>query len=73
MYLLRSHGKCLSLPLPLCFRDIREFANGSVCLECDPQCEKAEDDTLTCHGLVGFPETGTSIYTFLTHDRQPWF
>ncbi|XP_064166737.1 receptor tyrosine-protein kinase erbB-4-like isoform X2 [Anguilla rostrata] len=31
--------------------DIREFANGSVCLECDPQCEKAEDDTLTCHGL----------------------
>ncbi|KAJ8350673.1 hypothetical protein SKAU_G00258030 [Synaphobranchus kaupii] len=30
--------------------DIREFANGSVCLECDPQCEKAEDDMFTCHG-----------------------
>ncbi|KAJ8415186.1 hypothetical protein AAFF_G00008840 [Aldrovandia affinis] len=31
--------------------DVREFANGSVCLECDPQCEKAEDDVFTCHGL----------------------
>ncbi|KAI1899362.1 hypothetical protein AGOR_G00061000 [Albula goreensis] len=30
--------------------DVREFANGSVCLECDPQCEKADDDMLTCHG-----------------------
>ncbi|XP_036401897.1 receptor tyrosine-protein kinase erbB-4-like [Megalops cyprinoides] len=30
--------------------DVREFANGSVCLECDPQCEKAEDNMLTCHG-----------------------
>ncbi|KAL7865285.1 hypothetical protein SRHO_G00105320 [Serrasalmus rhombeus] len=31
-------------------RDVREFANGSVCLECDAQCEKAEDDGLTCTG-----------------------
>ncbi|XP_066543333.1 receptor tyrosine-protein kinase erbB-4 isoform X1 [Amia ocellicauda] len=30
--------------------DVREFANGSVCLECDAQCEKAESNTLTCHG-----------------------
>ncbi|XP_076858363.1 receptor tyrosine-protein kinase erbB-4 [Brachyhypopomus gauderio] len=30
--------------------DVREFANGSVCLECDPQCEKAEDGGLTCTG-----------------------
>uniref|UniRef100_A0AAR2L4B4 Receptor protein-tyrosine kinase n=1 Tax=Pygocentrus nattereri TaxID=42514 RepID=A0AAR2L4B4_PYGNA len=30
--------------------DVREFANGSVCLECDAQCEKAEDDGLTCTG-----------------------
>ncbi|XP_035265410.1 receptor tyrosine-protein kinase erbB-4-like isoform X2 [Anguilla anguilla] len=30
--------------------DVREFANGSVCLECDAQCERAEDDMLTCHG-----------------------
>ncbi|KAG7463955.1 hypothetical protein MATL_G00182140 [Megalops atlanticus] len=30
--------------------DVREFANGSVCLECDPQCERAEDNMLTCHG-----------------------
>ncbi|CAM4601339.1 unnamed protein product [Leuciscus chuanchicus] len=31
-------------------RDVREFANGSVCLECDAQCEVADDDGLTCTG-----------------------
>uniref|UniRef100_A0A4W4GPB7 receptor protein-tyrosine kinase n=1 Tax=Electrophorus electricus TaxID=8005 RepID=A0A4W4GPB7_ELEEL len=30
----------------------REFANGSVCVECDNQCEKVGDRTLTCHGPV---------------------
>ncbi|XP_062383474.1 receptor tyrosine-protein kinase erbB-4-like [Sardina pilchardus] len=30
--------------------EVREFANGTVCLECDSQCEKATDKTLTCHG-----------------------
>ncbi|XP_056610475.1 receptor tyrosine-protein kinase erbB-4-like isoform X1 [Triplophysa dalaica] len=30
--------------------DLREFANGSVCLECDAQCEVAEDDGFTCTG-----------------------
>uniref|UniRef100_A0A8C4EI16 receptor protein-tyrosine kinase n=1 Tax=Dicentrarchus labrax TaxID=13489 RepID=A0A8C4EI16_DICLA len=30
--------------------DIREYANGSVCVECDGQCERADDDSLTCHG-----------------------
>ncbi|XP_072541547.1 receptor tyrosine-protein kinase erbB-4-like isoform X3 [Salminus brasiliensis] len=30
--------------------DVREFANGSVCLECDAQCQRAEDDGLTCTG-----------------------
>ncbi|KAG9271734.1 receptor tyrosine-protein kinase erbB-4, partial [Astyanax mexicanus] len=30
--------------------DVREFANGSVCLECDAQCQKADDDGLTCTG-----------------------
>ncbi|XP_031414731.1 receptor tyrosine-protein kinase erbB-4-like isoform X2 [Clupea harengus] len=30
--------------------EVREFANGTVCLECDSQCEKAMDKTLTCHG-----------------------
>uniref|UniRef100_A0A8C9T668 Receptor protein-tyrosine kinase n=1 Tax=Scleropages formosus TaxID=113540 RepID=A0A8C9T668_SCLFO len=30
--------------------DVREFANGSVCVECDPQCEKVDDGLLTCHG-----------------------
>uniref|UniRef100_A0A672MV47 Receptor protein-tyrosine kinase n=1 Tax=Sinocyclocheilus grahami TaxID=75366 RepID=A0A672MV47_SINGR len=32
--------------------DVREFANGSVCLECDAQCEVADDDGLTCTGPV---------------------
>ncbi|TMS06613.1 Receptor tyrosine-protein kinase erbB-4, partial [Larimichthys crocea] len=31
-------------------RDSREYANGSVCVECDGQCERADDDSLTCHG-----------------------
>ncbi|KAI4805288.1 hypothetical protein KUCAC02_009913, partial [Chaenocephalus aceratus] len=30
--------------------DIREYANGSVCVECDAQCEQADDDSLTCNG-----------------------
>uniref|UniRef100_A0A3P9LNP5 Receptor protein-tyrosine kinase n=1 Tax=Oryzias latipes TaxID=8090 RepID=A0A3P9LNP5_ORYLA len=30
--------------------DIREYANGSVCVECDSQCEQGDDNTLTCHG-----------------------
>ncbi|XP_066517939.1 receptor tyrosine-protein kinase erbB-4-like [Hoplias malabaricus] len=30
--------------------EIREFANGSVCVECDSQCEKTSDKSLTCHG-----------------------
>uniref|UniRef100_A0A8C9YDT0 receptor protein-tyrosine kinase n=1 Tax=Sander lucioperca TaxID=283035 RepID=A0A8C9YDT0_SANLU len=30
--------------------DIREHANGSVCVECDGQCERAEADSLTCNG-----------------------
>uniref|UniRef100_A0A7N6A3U9 Receptor protein-tyrosine kinase n=1 Tax=Anabas testudineus TaxID=64144 RepID=A0A7N6A3U9_ANATE len=30
--------------------EIREYANGSVCVECDAQCERADDDSLTCHG-----------------------
>uniref|UniRef100_A0A6Q2Y330 Receptor protein-tyrosine kinase n=1 Tax=Esox lucius TaxID=8010 RepID=A0A6Q2Y330_ESOLU len=30
--------------------EVREYANGSVCVECDGQCERADDDSLTCHG-----------------------
>ncbi|XP_052447457.1 receptor tyrosine-protein kinase erbB-4-like [Carassius gibelio] len=30
--------------------DVREYANGSVCVECDSQCEKAGEKSLTCHG-----------------------
>ncbi|KAF1382426.1 hypothetical protein PFLUV_G00143660 [Perca fluviatilis] len=30
--------------------DIREYANGSVCVECDGQCERADGDSLTCNG-----------------------
>lgn len=33
-------------------REIREYANESVCVECDGQCELADDDSLTCHGPV---------------------
>uniref|UniRef100_A0A672H2K3 Receptor protein-tyrosine kinase n=1 Tax=Salarias fasciatus TaxID=181472 RepID=A0A672H2K3_SALFA len=33
-----------------CNLDIREYANGSVCVECDAQCERADDESLTCHG-----------------------
>uniref|UniRef100_A0A8C7ZG51 Receptor tyrosine-protein kinase erbB-4 n=1 Tax=Oryzias sinensis TaxID=183150 RepID=A0A8C7ZG51_9TELE len=31
-------------------RGLREFANGSVCLECDSQCEKMDGNSLTCLG-----------------------
>uniref|UniRef100_A0A8C3B3A8 Receptor protein-tyrosine kinase n=1 Tax=Cyclopterus lumpus TaxID=8103 RepID=A0A8C3B3A8_CYCLU len=30
--------------------DIREYSNGSVCVDCDAQCEQADDDSLTCNG-----------------------
>uniref|UniRef100_A0A8C5F8R4 Receptor protein-tyrosine kinase n=1 Tax=Gadus morhua TaxID=8049 RepID=A0A8C5F8R4_GADMO len=33
-----------------CNLDMREYANASVCVECDGQCEQADDDSLTCHG-----------------------
>lgn len=45
----------LSPTLPyLSLRDIREYANGSVCVDCDAQCELADDDSLTCNGPVSF-------------------
>uniref|UniRef100_A0A8D3D1D4 Receptor protein-tyrosine kinase n=1 Tax=Scophthalmus maximus TaxID=52904 RepID=A0A8D3D1D4_SCOMX len=30
--------------------EVREFANGSVCLECDGQCEKMDGNAATCLG-----------------------
>uniref|UniRef100_A0A674F2M2 Receptor protein-tyrosine kinase n=1 Tax=Salmo trutta TaxID=8032 RepID=A0A674F2M2_SALTR len=30
--------------------EVREYDNGSVCVECDAQCERADGDSLTCHG-----------------------
>uniref|UniRef100_A0A8C8BFV5 Receptor protein-tyrosine kinase n=1 Tax=Otus sunia TaxID=257818 RepID=A0A8C8BFV5_9STRI len=33
-----------------CNLEFREFANGSVCVECDPQCEKMEENMITCYG-----------------------
>ncbi|CAF98213.1 unnamed protein product, partial [Tetraodon nigroviridis] len=30
--------------------DVPEFANGSVCLECDSQCERMDGNALTCLG-----------------------
>lgn len=50
--LKKSLCPSLSTHLPLSLRDIREYANGSVCVECDAQCERADDDSLTCHGPV---------------------
>lgn len=42
----------IQLSLPISSRDVREFANGSVCLECDSQCEKMDGNSMTCHGQV---------------------
>lgn len=33
-------------------REVREFANGSVCLECDSQCDKMDGNAMTCLGQV---------------------
>uniref|UniRef100_A0A8C7R692 Receptor protein-tyrosine kinase n=1 Tax=Oncorhynchus mykiss TaxID=8022 RepID=A0A8C7R692_ONCMY len=30
--------------------EVREYDNGSVCVECDAQCERADGESLTCHG-----------------------
>ncbi|XP_036423945.1 receptor tyrosine-protein kinase erbB-4-like [Colossoma macropomum] len=45
-----SRGRTCVESCNLYHGDVREFANGSMCLECDAQCEKAEDDGLTCTG-----------------------
>ncbi|XP_077369921.1 receptor tyrosine-protein kinase erbB-4-like isoform X4 [Festucalex cinctus] len=34
----------------LFYGEVREFANGSVCLECDSQCERMDSSTMTCLG-----------------------
>lgn len=41
-----------NLPAKSFLREFREFANGSVCVECDPQCEKMEENMITCYGPV---------------------
>lgn len=41
-----------NLPAKYFLREFREFANGSVCVECDPQCEKMEENMITCYGPV---------------------
>ncbi|XP_035390713.1 receptor tyrosine-protein kinase erbB-4-like isoform X4 [Electrophorus electricus] len=45
-----SRGRTCVKSCNLFHGEFREFANGSVCVECDNQCEKAGDKTLTCHG-----------------------
>ncbi|XP_039611287.1 receptor tyrosine-protein kinase erbB-4-like isoform X6 [Polypterus senegalus] len=45
-----SRGKTCIESCNLYEGDFREFANGSVCIECDSQCEKTEGNMLTCHG-----------------------
>ncbi|XP_057715357.1 receptor tyrosine-protein kinase erbB-4-like isoform X5 [Corythoichthys intestinalis] len=34
----------------LFYGEVREFANGSVCLECDSQCERMDGNAMTCLG-----------------------
>ncbi|ELW72711.1 Receptor tyrosine-protein kinase erbB-4 [Tupaia chinensis] len=45
-----SRGKICIESCNLYDGEFREFENGSICVECDPQCEKMEDGLLTCHG-----------------------
>nr|XP_033800985.1 receptor tyrosine-protein kinase erbB-4 isoform X2 [Geotrypetes seraphini] len=45
-----SRGKTCIDSCNLYDGEFREFANGSVCVECEPQCEKMEEHMITCHG-----------------------
>ncbi|XP_060784980.1 receptor tyrosine-protein kinase erbB-4-like [Neoarius graeffei] len=45
-----SRGRMCVKSCNLHHGEVREFANGSMCVECDAQCERAEDDGLTCTG-----------------------
>uniref|UniRef100_A0A672RT69 Receptor protein-tyrosine kinase n=1 Tax=Sinocyclocheilus grahami TaxID=75366 RepID=A0A672RT69_SINGR len=45
-----SRGKTCVKSCNLYYGDVREYTNGSVCVECDSQCEKAGEKSLTCHG-----------------------
>ncbi|XP_060754450.1 receptor tyrosine-protein kinase erbB-4-like [Neoarius graeffei] len=45
-----NRGKMCVKSCNLYHGDVREFINGSTCMECDSQCEKVGDKTLTCHG-----------------------
>ncbi|XP_053332847.1 receptor tyrosine-protein kinase erbB-4-like [Clarias gariepinus] len=45
-----SRGRTCVKSCNLYHGDVREFINGSACMECDRQCEKAADKTPTCRG-----------------------
>ncbi|XP_051993181.1 receptor tyrosine-protein kinase erbB-4-like [Xyrauchen texanus] len=45
-----SRGRTCVNSCNLYYGDVREFSNGSACVECDNQCEKAREKSLTCHG-----------------------
>ncbi|XP_056114678.1 receptor tyrosine-protein kinase erbB-4 isoform X2 [Rhinichthys klamathensis goyatoka] len=45
-----SRGRTCVKSCNLYYGDVREYANGSVCVECDSQCEKAGEKSLTCIG-----------------------
>uniref|UniRef100_A0A674CIS5 Receptor protein-tyrosine kinase n=1 Tax=Salmo trutta TaxID=8032 RepID=A0A674CIS5_SALTR len=49
--------------------EVREYANGSVCVECDAQCERADDYSLTCHGPVRSSRDTLQSYP-TTHDQS---
>ncbi|KAL7853051.1 hypothetical protein SRHO_G00188360 [Serrasalmus rhombeus] len=52
-----SRGRTCVKSCSLYSGEVREFVNGSVCVECDSQCERAGDKTLTCHGPLVEPLT----------------
>ncbi|OCT63766.1 hypothetical protein XELAEV_18044862mg [Xenopus laevis] len=45
-----SRGKSCVRSCNLYKGESREFANGSVCVKCDPQCEKIDEGMATCYG-----------------------
>ncbi|KAA8579742.1 hypothetical protein FQN60_006835 [Etheostoma spectabile] len=51
VFLIPSYQLLLTFSsLPRIPWEMREFANGSLCLECDSQCEKMDGNTITCLG-----------------------
>ncbi|XP_075463320.1 receptor tyrosine-protein kinase erbB-4 isoform X3 [Ascaphus truei] len=57
-----SRGKTCVKSCNLYDGEFREFANGSVCLECDLQCERMDEGMITCYGPG--PDHCTKCFNF---------